>query len=97
MPKLISEERFRWIKPILDKEITIEKMANIAPFMGIDDHNTDFKRVFNQMGLFDKWILTPNETHQEILSDFLLFSQSAVRASQSAANFSQAAMGGFGN
>ena len=32
MPKSISDERFRWIKPILDKEITIKKLADISPF-----------------------------------------------------------------
>ena len=32
MPKSNSEERFRWIKPILDKDISIKNMAKIAPF-----------------------------------------------------------------
>lgn len=32
MPKSISDERFRWIKPILDNEITIKKLAEISPF-----------------------------------------------------------------
>lgn len=28
----VSEERLRWIKPVLDKEITIKTLAKIAPF-----------------------------------------------------------------
>ena len=32
MPKSTKEEKYRWIKPILDKEITIRQMANICPF-----------------------------------------------------------------
>ena len=32
MPKSTQEEKFRWIKPILDKEITIKNMSKICPF-----------------------------------------------------------------
>lgn len=32
MPNNEAEERFRWIKPILDKEITFNQMAEICPF-----------------------------------------------------------------
>lgn len=32
MPKSTKEEKFRWIKPILDKEITIKQMAGVCPF-----------------------------------------------------------------
>jgi transposase InsO family protein len=32
MPNTTSEEKLRWIKPILDKEITIKKMSRISPF-----------------------------------------------------------------
>lgn len=32
MPKSNKEEKFRWIKPILDKEITIKDMAKVCPF-----------------------------------------------------------------
>ena len=38
MPKSSKEEKFRWIKPILDKEISIKSMAKVAPFS---------KRTFN--------------------------------------------------
>lgn len=32
MPKSTKEEKYRWIKPILDKEITIKQMAKVSPF-----------------------------------------------------------------
>lgn len=32
MPKSTQEEKFRWIKPILDKEISIKNMFKICPF-----------------------------------------------------------------
>ena len=32
MPESIKEERFRWIKPILDKSISIKNMTRVAPF-----------------------------------------------------------------
>lgn len=32
MPKSTREEKYRWIKPILDKEITIKQMAKVCPF-----------------------------------------------------------------
>ena len=32
MPNSTKEEKYRWIKPILDKEITIKNMAKICPF-----------------------------------------------------------------
>jgi transposase InsO family protein len=32
MPKSTKEEKYRWIKPILGKEITIKQMAKVCPF-----------------------------------------------------------------
>lgn len=32
MPKNTKEERFRWIKPVINKEVTIKKMSQICPF-----------------------------------------------------------------
>ena len=32
MPKSTKEEKYRWIKPILDKEISIRNMAKVCPF-----------------------------------------------------------------
>ena len=71
---------------------------HIIAAMGIDDGgNTDFHRVFKEMGIRDEWILTPGNNAKEIRQAFQLFSQSAVRVSQGAASFSQSSLGGFGN
>src|SRR3989338_2143386 len=32
MPKSTKDEKFRWIKPILDNEISIKKMVKVCPF-----------------------------------------------------------------
>jgi|SRR3989338_6052836 len=32
MPKSTKEEKYRWIKPIIDKEISIKNMAKVCPF-----------------------------------------------------------------
>jgi hypothetical protein len=32
MPKSTKEEKFRWIKPILDRKISIRNMAKARPF-----------------------------------------------------------------
>ncbi|MDD5750829.1 MAG: helix-turn-helix domain-containing protein, partial [Candidatus Pacebacteria bacterium] len=32
MPKSTKEEKYRWIKPILDKEVSIKNMAKVSPF-----------------------------------------------------------------
>lgn len=63
--------------------------------MGISDGYTDFQRVFSEMGVDPKWVLTPGNTESEIRKAFAVVSQSAVRASQSAKSFSQAAGAGF--
>src|SRR3989339_187386 len=34
MPKSTKEEKYRWIKPIIDKEISIKSMAKVCPFSG---------------------------------------------------------------
>jgi hypothetical protein len=70
---------------------------HIIAGMGIDDGSTDFRKVFKDMGLEDQWILTPGNSPSELRKAFNMFSQSAVRASQGGASFSQAAAGGFGN
>jgi hypothetical protein len=70
---------------------------HIIAAMGIDDGSTNFCQVFKEMGIRDQWILTPANSDTEIRKAFQVFSQSAIRASQSAANFSQSAFGGFGS
>ncbi|MGE5660154.1 MAG: hypothetical protein ACM37W_26490 [Actinomycetota bacterium] len=70
---------------------------HIIAAMGIDDSHTDFHQVFREMGIQEDWILTPGKSATEIRKAFQVFSQSAVRASQGAVGFSQAALGGFGS
>jgi hypothetical protein len=71
--------------------------SHIVAAMGISDGSTDFRRVFRDLGIPDQWILVPGNTQSEVRKAFRAFSQSAVRASQGAGSFSQAALGGFGN
>lgn len=68
---------------------------HIVAAMGIDDGHTKFRDVFRAMGIEDRWILTPGNDAGEIRKAFLVFSQSAVRASQGGAAFSRTAAGGF--
>jgi hypothetical protein len=56
---------------------------HIIAGMGIDDGSTDFRRVFQEMGISDRWMLTPSNSETEIRQAFQVFSQSAVRVSQS--------------
>jgi len=70
--------------------------SHIVAAMGISDGSTDFRAVFHDMGIDDRWILTPGNNPSEIRRAFQVFSQSAVRASQSA-SFSQSAAAGFTN
>jgi hypothetical protein len=69
--------------------------SHIVAGMGISNGATDFRRVFGEMGIRDRWILTPGNTQAEIRSAFQVFSQSAIRASK-ASHYSQAGLGGFG-
>ena len=82
------------LRPIVDDRLRQEK--HILAAMGIDDGSTDFRRVFRDIGIPDRWILTPGNTDQEIRRAFQTFSQSAVKASQGAGHFSRTALGGFG-
>lgn len=69
---------------------------HIIAAMGFDNGSCSFKQVFSEMGVPDRWVLTANANPSEIRKAFQVFSQSAVRASQSAAHFSQTSLGGFG-
>ena len=62
--------------------------------MGISDGATDFHQVFRDMGIPDRWILTPGNSASEVRKAFQVFSQSAIAASQGAA---LATLGGFSN
>ncbi len=71
------------------------KERHIIAAVGIEYGGYDFQQVFGEMGLDDKWILTPGNSPSEIRKAFALVSQSAVRASQGGASFSKTAVGGF--
>jgi hypothetical protein len=76
----------------------LQKAENhIVAAMGIADGSTDFHQVFREMGIEDRWILTPGASERDIRAAFQMFSQSAVRASAGAGGFSRTAAGGFGN
>jgi hypothetical protein len=64
---------------------------HVVAAMGIDDGTTDFRRVFRDMGIADRWILTPGNSAGEVRRAFAVFSQSAVRAA------SGVQLGGFSN
>lgn len=91
---LHSKARASDVKALVDDMLNAEN--HIIAFMGIDDGHTNFRQIAKNMGIRDEWILTPGNSPKEIREAFALFSQSAVQASQSAASFSKAAMGGFG-
>jgi hypothetical protein len=84
----------RTIRPLIEDLLKTE--MHIIAGMGISDGQTDFRKVFRDMGIPDEWILTPGNTDKEIRAAFHLVSQSAIRASQGGAIFSQTALGGFG-
>jgi hypothetical protein len=69
--------------------------THVVAALGLYDGSTDFRKVFHEMGIEDRWILTPGAGAQEIRRAFALFSQSALRASQGAAAFGAASLGGF--
>ncbi|MDR0606792.1 MAG: hypothetical protein LBG52_00160 [Candidatus Peribacteria bacterium] len=82
------------VKKIVSDMLRSEE--HIIAAMGFENGNCDFRNIFAEMGIPDQWILTANSNPSEIRKAFQVFSQSAVRASQSAANFSQTSLGGFG-
>ena len=84
----------------MDVQRFVDSLASrehhILAGVGIQYQQVPFRTVFGSMGIPDKWILTPKSDPKEIRAAFQTLSQSAVRASQSAASFSQQAAGGFG-
>lgn len=69
---------------------------HIVAAMGMSDGRTDFRGVFCEMGIEDRWILTPGQGAREVRRAFAVFSQSALKASQGAGGFAAASLGGFG-
>lgn len=70
--------------------------THIVAALGVQDGRTDFKKVFREMGIEDRWILTPSAGASELRRAFQVFSQSALKASQGGGSFSKTALGGFG-
>lgn len=67
---------------------------HIVAAMGISDGSTDFRRVFGEMGIADRWILTPSGSAAEIRRAFQVFSRSAISAG---GMVGQVSLGGFAN
>ena len=72
----------------------IAQESHVVAAMGISDGSTDFRKVFREMGIPDRWIMTPGSSASEIRRAFQVFSQSAVRLGTGQA---VATLGGFGN
>jgi hypothetical protein len=79
----------------LVRDLTAQE-SHIVAAMGVSDGSTDFRRVFREMGIDARWVLTPGNSEAEIRQAFRVFSRSAVRLSQ-AARGRTSALGGFGN
>lgn len=69
--------------------------AHIVGALGIGDE-ADFRRIFDAMGIPERWVVTANADVHTIRTRFGMMSQSALRASQTAGSFSKVALGGFG-
>ncbi len=80
----------------LVRDMTLAE-THIVAAMGVDDGATDFRAVFREMGIDDRWVLTPGNKASEIRQAFGVFSQSVVAVSQGTASFSQGSLGGFGS
>ena len=70
---------------------------HIIGAMGIDDGGrTNFREVFQAMGIPEDWILTPDNSPAEIRRALNIWSSSNVQASQGAESFSEVAQAGAG-
>ena len=95
-PELAAEVTLMPVRRLgVDAAILFSDIMIPVAAMGIDDGATPFRDVFREMGIEDRWILTPKSESGEIRRAFRMFSQSAIRASQHAGAFSRAAAGGF--
>jgi len=72
----------------------LRQERHIVAGLGVEDGSTDFRQVFREMGICDRWILTAGNKAGDIRRAFMVFSQSAVRAASGAV--AQAGVGGFG-
>lgn len=77
------------LEPLLAKEI----VSVVA--LGISDGSTDFRKVFQSMGIPDNLILTVSDDPSSIRKAFGVVSRATAAASQGA-SLSQTGLGGFG-
>ncbi len=89
-----TRSRAKDVKALVTDMLRAER--HIIAALGVDDGSTDFREVFREMGISDRWILTPGHGAGEIRRAFQVFSQSAVRASAGSGSFGAASAGGFG-
>ena len=73
----------------------LKQESHIVCGLGVSDGQTDFDKVFEEMGIPKEWRLIVGNNPSEIRKAFAMVSKSAVRASQNAASFSKTAAGGF--
>lgn len=81
------------VAPILQDALDQEN--HIIAGIGINDGHTNFRDIFERMGIPPQWILTPGNSESEIRNVWQLTSRMATRASQSSQAFSNSLMGGF--
>lgn len=75
------------IKSITKPDPTTGRINHIVAAMGIDDGQTDFKKIFMSMGIPEQWILTSNSTKADIQKVCGVFAKAAAEATKSAAAF----------
>ncbi len=83
----------RGVKAIVSDMLKTE--GHIVAAVGLSGV-TDFRRVFHEMGIEDRWILTPGSSPTDIRAAFRVISQTAIRTSQGGGSFKRVAAGGFG-
>ncbi|MEX1113038.1 MAG: hypothetical protein WD603_00050 [Patescibacteria group bacterium] len=66
---------------------------HIVAGMGVEDGSTNFRRIFREMGIPDKWHLTPNADPSAIIQAFKDFGEAAAKASIDPASFERLALG----
>lgn len=82
------------VRSLVDDMLRSE--THIVAALGLNNGHTDFRKVFKQMGIDPKWILTPGADKKDVRGAFRVISQTAARTSQGRGQFSRAAVGGFG-
>jgi len=90
-----SEANERSCKSIVEDMLRQE--IHIVGAMGIDDGETDFNKVFQDMGIRPEWIIEAGNTASEIRKVLGFVSQSVSGAAQNSGSFSKTSQAGLGN